>query len=88
MVGQREQVLGLDELLPVVARPPFDALVAGLEHQPIVFPADDAVDHLEKMAAIDAGVAVSWQRVAIDTHLLVEHLHGNRSRSNDKILEF
>lgn len=71
---KREQELGFDKLFPVVARSPFDALVAGVENQLFVVSIDNAVDNFQKMTAVDAGVTMSRQRVTIDTHLFIEHL--------------
>jgi len=71
----------LDEAFPVAADPPLDQLVPDLERQPIVLPGHDAVDDLEKMTAVDAGVSMSGQRVAVDTQLTIKHLFDNTCKT-------
>jgi len=67
----------LDEAFPVAADPPLDQLVPDLERQTIVFPGHNAVNDLEKMTAVDAGVSMSGQRVTVDTQLTIKHLFNN-----------
>ena len=72
---QREQELGLDELPARPPSAPLHAPVAHVEYQPRVLPVHHAVDDLQQVAAVDTDVAISRQAVAVDTHLLVKHLH-------------
>jgi len=45
LTRQWKQELRFDKLFPVVARSPFNSLIAGIEHQLIVLPVDDAIDY-------------------------------------------
>jgi len=53
------EISRLDEAPPAASYLPLDDLVADVERHSIVFPVHDVVDDLEKMAAVDAGVAVT-----------------------------
>jgi len=44
-----------------------------------VFAADDSVDHLQQVPAVDADVTVARQVVCVDAHLLVKHLRKSKT---------
>jgi len=64
----------LDVALAVAADSPLDQLVTDFYRETIVLPRHDAVDDLQKVAAVNAGVSMTGQRVTVDSQLTIEYL--------------
>jgi len=64
----------LDVSLPVAADAPLDQLVPDFQCETIVLPGNHSVDDLQEMSAVDTGVTMSRQRVAVDAQLAIKHL--------------